>query len=84
MANGKKKGFEALLEETEEIVEALESGELDLEEALTRYEKGVSNIRSCSKMLEGAEQKIQQLLEKDGAFELLEMAEEEDDGELEA
>ena len=56
------------LTEVEDIVEALEAGELSLEEALARYEKGVANIKTCTALLKTAEKKIQVLLEKDGEF----------------
>jgi exodeoxyribonuclease VII small subunit len=54
--------FEALLDETEALVAALESGELPLDEALQRYEKGVANLRACAKLLTEAEEKVKVLV----------------------
>ncbi len=66
MAKKKKESFEALLRETEELVESLESGELSLEEALKKYEKGVANLRAGAELLERAEEKVKVLIEQSG------------------
>ena len=53
--------FEAVLGELESLVDRLESGELDLEEALTLYERGVHLTRTGSHLLEGAERRVHEL-----------------------
>ena len=53
--------FERALERLEKIVEALESGNLPLEEALEKYEEGVRLSRLCAKKLEHVETKIETL-----------------------
>ena len=58
--------FETHLASLEEIVEALESGELDLETAMTRYEEGVKRLRTCYGMLKGAEQRVRKLVGEAG------------------
>lgn len=63
--------FETALAELETLVEQLEQGELSLEEALQRFENGVSLVRTCQNALQTAEQKISRLLERDGVFEVL-------------
>ena len=45
----------------EEIVKALESGTLPLEESLVLYEEGVRLVRDCSRELNEAEQKVKVL-----------------------
>jgi exodeoxyribonuclease VII small subunit len=50
--------FEDALAELEQIVRALEDGEIDLDESLARYEKGVALLRHCYGKLRLAEQKI--------------------------
>ena len=67
-AGGKKKaadeqppGFEESLGRLQAIVDALESGELELEESLARYEEGVGLLRNCSGLLDRAELRISQL-----------------------
>jgi len=62
----KKQTFESHLAALEEIVDALEGGELDLESALARYEDGVKRLKTCYEMLRGAEQRVQKLLGESG------------------
>ena len=64
MAAKSKPMFEDVLAEVEQIVGALESGEMPLEEALSGYEKGIKAIQSCYEILEKAEAKLL-LLQKD-------------------
>jgi exodeoxyribonuclease VII small subunit len=61
--------FEEALQKLEAIVEAMESGELSLEELLTRYEEGMKLARLCQDKLTAAEVRIQQL-EKTAGGEL--------------
>ena len=62
--------FETGLAELQTLVERLESGELPLEESLTAFEQGVRLTRDCQDALNQAEQKVQQLLERDGEVQL--------------
>jgi len=50
--------FEKALEDLEKIVEAMESGELTLDQALKKYEEGVGLVRSCQSRLTETEKKI--------------------------
>jgi exodeoxyribonuclease VII small subunit len=61
---GKKETFEDHLKQVEDVVRALESGKLGLEESIERYEAGIRAIKECYKILEAAEKKIQ-ILAKD-------------------
>ena len=47
--------------ELEKIVQAVESGQVSLAEALSQYEKGIALISYCQKILSQAEQKIAKL-----------------------
>lgn len=58
--------FEAALGELETLVGQLEQGELTLEEALERFEQGISLVRTCQTTLQAAEQKVNQLIERNG------------------
>jgi exodeoxyribonuclease VII small subunit len=60
--------FEAALSRLEQLVARLESGELPLDEALQTFEQGVRLTRECQTSLSSAQQKVQQLLQRDGAF----------------
>lgn len=51
--------LEGSLAELERIVRALEDGELTLEESLKEFEKGVTLVRRCNALLDGAEQRIE-------------------------
>lgn len=53
--------FEQALAALEETVEALEHGQLGLEEALMHYERGVALLRRCHQLLERAEQRVLEL-----------------------
>ncbi|MDH5765570.1 MAG: exodeoxyribonuclease VII small subunit [Gammaproteobacteria bacterium] len=70
MARKTPVNFEKSLTELEDLVDAMEQGDLSLEEALKSFEKGISLAASCQQALQKAEQKVTQLVEKNG--ELLE------------
>lgn len=53
--------FEHSLEELEQLVERMETGELSLEESLAAYERGVGLYRSCHQALEQAELRVRLL-----------------------
>ncbi len=56
--------FEASLNELEKLVDALENGELSLEQSLQDFERGIHLTRACQHALSDAQQKVQILLEK--------------------
>ena len=61
---GKQPGFEKSKELLEAIVEELESGELELEKAMTRYKEGLKAYKLCNEILTSAE-KIVDVLTRD-------------------
>ena len=61
-SNKNSKSIEAKLIELEEILEDLESGKLELDDALKKFEKGIKLSRECQQTLEKAELKIQVLM----------------------
>ena len=63
--------FEKSLQELEQIVQQMEQGELSLEDSLKYFERGIELTRSCQATLRLAEQKVEQLLEKNGQFEIV-------------
>ena len=78
------KKFESALEELEQVVEQLESGELSLEDSLSAFEKGVGLVRFCNQKLNDVEKKIEMLVkDKEGRLQLKELAElpKEDNGQ---
>ena len=67
MAKSKKEpDFEQSLMELEALVDALETGDLSLEESLASFEKGIMLTRSCQAALNDAEQTVKILTEKNG------------------
>ena len=63
--------FEQSLRELEQIVHQMEQGELSLEDSLKYFERGIELTRSCQATLRLAEQKVEQLLEKNGQFAIV-------------
>jgi exodeoxyribonuclease VII small subunit len=56
-----KESFETAVSRLEQIVMALEKGDLSLEDSLKLYEEGISRARFCQERLEAAESKIEVL-----------------------
>ena len=69
----KKLTFEEALKRLNEVVNHLEEGDCPLEESLALFEEGAGLVKTCSKMLEEAEQKVA-LLKKDAEGSPLEEA----------
>lgn len=53
--------FEQSLKHLEEIVAALEKGDVSLNDSMTMFEEGTALIKKCSGMLDEAEQKVVKL-----------------------
>lgn len=62
-------GYEVAMKELEDIVARMERGELKLEESLQLFERGIALTEQCRKMLESAELKVKNLMEKTGGAE---------------
>ncbi len=71
--------FEQSLTDLQALVERLESGEMSLEESLTAFEQGVALTRDCQQALTQAEQKVQQLIERNGQADTVPFDAERDD-----
>jgi exodeoxyribonuclease VII small subunit len=56
--------FEQELEKLEDIINKMESGQLNLEDTLQKYEEGIKLVTNCQKQLKNAEQKVKILTEK--------------------
>jgi len=65
------KNFESALEELEQVVEQLESGELALAESLAAFEKGVGLVKYCNQKLNEVEKRVELLVkDKEGKLQL--------------
>lgn len=61
--------FESSMKELEEVVKELEKGELSLDEALSKFEKGINLSKECNKHLDEAEKKINAVVKnEDGSI----------------
>jgi exodeoxyribonuclease VII small subunit len=57
----KEENFEEKLVELENIVKNLESGELNLDDSIKKFEQGVELYKNCQGLLDNAEKKIKVL-----------------------
>lgn len=65
--------FEQAYSRLEELVAEMESGELPLEELLTRFEEGVGLVKHCRGFLKQAQLRVEQYIEqRDGHWVLKE------------
>lgn len=53
--------FEAAMDRLEAIVEQMESGKMQLEELIVRYEEGMKLVKTCQERLTSAEQRIEMI-----------------------
>lgn len=70
--------FEEALKQLEEIVDKLEAGEVPLEKAIDLFQEGMLLSQVCSQKLDKVEQKIETLLEENGAMVVKPLEFEED------
>ncbi len=56
--------FEVSLNQLNQLIEKMETGQLSLESSLQCFEEGITLIKQCQKTLADAEQKIQVLTGK--------------------
>lgn len=60
--------FEQSLARLEEIVRALESGNVPLEDLIKLYDEGTALVKHCTEKLNAAEEKVKILQMKDGTL----------------
>ncbi len=56
--------FESNLASLTEIINKMEQQEIGLEESLKLYEQGIQLTRKCQKIIDDAEQRIEQLMDQ--------------------
>lgn len=59
--SAKRLKFEDAMERLDAIVAAMESGEIGIEESITKYEEAMRLAAHCRKILDQAEQRIQKI-----------------------
>lgn len=60
--------FETALEKLEGIIRDLESGEIDLDNSIKKYEEANKLVDFCTEKLNAANETINKIMEKDGSF----------------
>lgn len=67
-----ERSFEHLIDELEEIVQRLGRDDLELDEALGLFERGVGCLRDAGRLLDAAEGRVEELIESAaGDFEAI-------------
>ena len=61
--------FEDIMKSLESIANELESGKLNLDESVEKFEEGIKLSKKCNEILEEAEKKITVLVKKDDKVE---------------
>ena len=77
----KSPSLEESLSEISTLIEKMEHGELSLEQSLNHFERGVTLIKHCQKILEEAEQKVKVLIQNNNQEELSSYGEGNQDGD---
>ena len=60
--NSATKTFEENMQRLEQIVRAMERGDVALEESLKLFQEGTALIRSCGKLLDEAELQVRKIM----------------------
>ncbi len=63
---GKETNFEENMKQLEQIAKELETGDLDLDTSVKKFEEGMKISKECSDILEKAEKKITMLINDNG------------------
>ncbi len=71
----KEKTFEDKMQELENIVGELESGEIDLESSIDKYTKAMKLVKECDTKLKNVEEKISKIVTENGQLEDFEIEE---------
>ena len=62
--NDKNISFEEALKDLEKIVDELNNGDMELEKAITAYEKGIQLKNICEERLKNAQERIELIQNK--------------------
>ena len=62
MMNQKNVSFEGNMQRLEQIVRAMERGDVPLEESLKLFHEGTELVRSCNQLLENAQLQVKKIM----------------------
>lgn len=60
--NQKNRTFEENMQRLEQIVRAMERGDVSLEESLKLFQEGTALVKNCSQLLDDAELQVKKIL----------------------
>ena len=60
--NQKNASFESNMQRLEQIVRAMERGDVPLEESLKLFQEGTDLVRSCNQLLENAQLQVKKIV----------------------
>ena len=69
----KKVKFEDKLKELEDIINELESGEIDLDSSIEKYTKAMTLVKECDEKLKNVEEKVSKIVTENGELENFEV-----------
>lgn len=69
MAKEKEVKFEGKIKELEEIINELESGEIDLEASIEKYTKAMKLVKECDEKLKTIEGEVNKIVTENGTLE---------------
>lgn len=61
--------FEDKIKELEDIVNELESGEIDLDSSIEKYTKAMKLVKECDSKLKNIEEQVNKILNENGELE---------------
>lgn len=70
-----KKTFEESLEELEKIVKELESGNVNLDDAINKYSEAMKLVKVCEEKIKSAEDMVTKIVKENGSLENFEVNE---------
>lgn len=69
MAKEKEVKFEDKIKELEEIVNELESGEIDLDSSIEKYTRAMKLVSECDEKLKSIEEQVNKIVNENGNLE---------------
>ena len=70
-----KKTFEESLESLENIVKELESGNVNLDDAINKYSEAMKLVKVCEDKIKSAEEMVTKIVKENGSLENFEVTE---------
>ena len=70
-----KKTFEESLESLENIVKELESGNVNLDDAINKYSEAMKLVKICEDKIKSAEEMVTKIVKENGSLEDFEVME---------